>query len=324
MSVMANRFYFSAVLIICCFSTKAQLIENTASFRNIQSKKYFRFHYDNDFFTKADYYYSQGIMLEYVNPGVKKFILTKLLPQPKGYFYKYGVGLNLLGYTPTSTESDNILYEDRPYASCIILKTFAAGINETKKQRFYAALNAGIIGPAALGKQIQTNIHRWLKNPLPHGWQYQIKNDAVINYTLGTEKKLTGDGNHFLANGLAEIQAGTLNDRVSGGFNFIAGNFNNPFVNSLSSTKKIEYYFYGQAKANIIGYDAAMQGGIFNRSSPYIIAAKDISRITFQADAGVIVNFKKVFFSYTQSFLTKEFRTGLYHRWGGVSLGVGF
>ena len=133
-----------------------------------------------------------------------------------------------------------------------------------------------------------------------------------------------GDGNHFLANGLAEIQAGTLNDRVSGGFIFMAGNFNNPFKNNLSKSKKVEYYFYGQAKTNFIGYSATMQGGIFNRSSPYSIAAKDISRINFQADAGIIVNFKKLYLSYTQSFLTKEFRTGLYHRWGGVSAGVGF
>ena len=80
---------------------------------------------------------------------------------------------------------------------------------------------------------------------------------------------------------------------------------------------------YGQSRVNFIGYDATMQGGLFNRTSPYTIAASDVSRITFQADAGIIVNFKKLYLSYTQSFLTKEFRTGTYHRWGGISVGVG-
>ena len=64
-----------------------------------------------------------------------------------------------------------------------------------------------------------------------------------------------------------------------------------------------------------------MQGGLFTRNNPYVIAADDINRVTFQADAGVIVNFKKFYLSYTQSILTKEFRTGKYHRWGGVSVG---
>jgi lipid A 3-O-deacylase len=64
-----------------------------------------------------------------------------------------------------------------------------------------------------------------------------------------------------------------------------------------------------------------MQGGLFNRKSPYIIAGSDVTRCTLQADAGIIVNFKKLYLSYTQSFLSKEFRTGKYHRWGGISVG---
>ncbi len=67
-----------------------------------------------------------------------------------------------------------------------------------------------------------------------------------------------------------------------------------------------------------------MQGGLFNRKSPYTIVAADITRLTYQADAGIIVNYKKLLLSYSQSFLTKEFSTGDYHRWGGISVGVGF
>jgi hypothetical protein len=65
-----------------------------------------------------------------------------------------------------------------------------------------------------------------------------------------------------------------------------------------------------------------MQGGLFNRKSPYTIAAADISRVSFQADAGIIVNFRRLYLSYTQSYLTKEFSTGHYHRWGGISVGI--
>ena len=101
----------------------------------------------------------------------------------------------------------------------------------------------------------------------------------------------------------------------------MAGRFNKRYMPVTYSGRKAEYYFYGQSRINFIGYDASMQGGLFNRKSPYVILGSDVNRVTFQVDAGIIVNFKKLYLSYTQSFLTKEFRTGKYHRWGGVSIG---
>lgn len=307
---------------MCWRNSSAQLIDNTSSFRNIQSKNYFRFHYDNDYFTKTDYYYSQGITLEYVHPRLKKNPLTRILVKPKNSDAKYGVTFNLFGYTPTSINSEAILYGDRPYESSMSFKTFAVGSDSIHNHRIASAFSIGIIGPAAQGEQIQTGIHRWLKNILPKGWQHQIQNDIIINYQFNYEKKLLGTGNGFLLNVAAEARLGTLHNRAGGGFNFMTGHFNNPYQSGKRN--KMEYYFFGQSRLNFIGYDATMQGGLLNRKSPYTIAAGDVSRITFQADAGMVVNFKKLYFSYTQSFLTKEFETGRYHRWGGISFGFSF
>ena len=46
-----------------CWTTfwlSAQRIDNTVSFLNVNSDKYFRFHYENDYFTATDRYYTQG------------------------------------------------------------------------------------------------------------------------------------------------------------------------------------------------------------------------------------------------------------------------
>ncbi|MEI9943550.1 MAG: lipid A deacylase LpxR family protein [Chitinophagaceae bacterium] len=300
----------------------AQLIDNTSTFRNINAPRYFRFHYDNDYFTKSDEYYTQGITLEYVHPGIKKFLPAKLLYTLFSTEAQYGITVNLFGYTPTTIKSDNILYGDRPFDANISLTTFSIQADDVHRRQISTAFSIGVMGQAALGKEIQTGIHRWLKNPLPHGWQHQIRNDIIINYRLQYEKQLFGDGTHFLLNSTAEARAGTLNDKVSGGFNFMTGRFNKRFSSSANPHRKAEYYFYGQSRVHFIGFDASLQGGLFNRTSPYHIPAKDISRITFQADAGVIVSFKNLFLSYTQSYLTKEFSTGHYHRWGGVSFGL--
>ena len=309
------------VSIIISLNISAQQIDNTSTFRNVNTKSYFRFHYDNDFFTNTDYYYSQGITLEYVHPSLQKFPLARLLYKTKNSDIKYGITFNLFGYTPTSTNSNTILYGDRPFEGSMSLKMFAISSNSAKQQRVSSAIHLGIIGPAGLGEEIQTNIHRWTGNKLPIGWQHQIKNDVILNYQLNLEKKLLAT-NAFLLNGAAELRAGTLHDRIGGGINFMAGHFNNPY--KAEKKKKVQYYLYGQSKVNVIGYDATMQGGLFNRKSPYTISSGDVSRITFQADAGISFHFRKLFLDYHQSYLSKEFRTSRTHRWGGVSLGFTF
>lgn len=315
-------FVGSFILVVCSTTfLTAQLTDNTSTFRNINHNSYFRFHYDNDYFTKTDEYYSQGITFEYVHPSVKKFLLSKLLLKPYNSNPQYGIAVNLFGYTPTSILSDSILYGDRPFNANISFKTFLIQADQIHHQQISSALSVGVMGPAALGYQIQNNIHRWLKNPLPHGWQYQIKNDIIINYQINYEKQIKAASNNFLLNTTAGVRLGTLNNKVSGGFNFMAGRFNKRYEPVNYTKRKTEYYFYGQSRVNFIGYDATMQGGIFNRKNPYTIANNNISRITFQADAGIIVNFKKLYLSYTQSFITQEFKQGKNHRWGGISIG---
>ncbi len=298
-----------------------QRIENTSSFRKLDAPSFFRFHYDNDYFTKYDQYYSQGITLEFVHPSIKKFPLARLLYKPWQGPAQYGLTFNLFGFTPKSILSDSILYGDRPFDANISVQAFLTQTDVVRKREVSMTISLGIMGPAALGYEIQYNIHKWLDNPLPHGWQYQIKNDIILNYQLGYEKQLLSAGNHFLLNGTAEARIGTLNDKLNGGFNFMAGRFNKRFETVQPIKRKAEYYFYGQGRVNVIGYDASLQGGLFNRKSPYTISAANISRLSFQADAGVILNFKSFYLSYTQSFLTKEFSTGSNHRWGGVSMG---
>jgi hypothetical protein len=317
-----SKLFLCLTFLVGFTTAKAQLIDNTSTFRQINKNKYFRFNYDNDYFTKTDEYYSQGITFDVAHPAIKKFILVKLLWKPYKTTPQYGITFNLFGYTPTSIKSDEILYGDRPFEANITLKTYLIQVDDIHKQKVATAFSIGVMGKAALGFDIQYNIHRWTKNPLPLGWQNQIKNDVILNYQINYEKQLLAAGNNFLLNATTEGRLGTLNTKASAGFNFMAGKFNKRFM-PIAKKPKAEYYFYGQSNVNFIGYDATMQGGIFNRKSPYTISGNDVNKITFQVDAGVIVNFKTLYLSYTQSFLTKEFKQGNYHRWGGVSVGFG-
>lgn len=312
------------MLLLCsCFVSSAQLIDNSYTLKNIATTNYLRFNYENDFFTGTDYYYSQGITVEYVHPGLRRNLFNKLLLFQKNDKSKYGISFNIFGYTPTSIESDQVLYGDRPFQANMAIKSFVLNVDSIKKQRVASSISIGIIGPAALGKEIQTFIHKRIGDPIPKGWQHQISNDLILNYQFNYEKAILKAGNNLLVNGIVEAKAGTLYNKFSSGFNFMAGSFTDPY-SFTPVKKKSNIYLYGQGQLTLVGYDATIQGGIFNRKSVYTIPAKEIERVVFRADIGIMLNIKKVYLSYSQSYLSKEFKNGLNHSWGGLSLALSF
>ncbi|SKB98381.1 lipid A deacylase LpxR family protein [Dyadobacter psychrophilus] len=314
------KILFLALLVIPKTSI-AQRIDQTASFRNAIGDKYIRIHYDNDFFAKSDYYYTQGYSFEVITPGLGKNPLNKLLLN-KGQSTHYGLAFEHYGFTPTSISSEAILYNDRPFAGCIMLKSFRISTDSLKKTRLVAILSTGMIGPAAFAGKMQTKIHEWTGDRDPKGWQNQIKNDVVINYEVQFQKQVFNFKNIVALNTETQIQIGTLTNKAQAGLTVRVGKFNAPFENRpLKSRKNIQCYIYSQPLIGFNAYDATLQGGLFARNSPYTLRSSQINRVTFQDNFGVVVQCWRIYLEYYQSFLTKEFRTGMDHRWGGVKIG---
>ena len=316
---------FLLILILCPVLIFAQRIDNTASYRNISSDKYFRLHYDNDFWGNTDYYYTQGYQFELVNPVFRKNPASKILLQFKNGRSKYGLSFEHYGITPTSIKSSEVLKGDRPFAGAIMLKSFSISIDTLKSQRLTAALSTGMIGPAAFAGRMQATIHRWTGDQNPQGWQYQIKNDVVINYELTHEKELFNFPNIASLNTTVQARIGTLSDKVQTGFTLTLGRFQSPFNSPKNNNfKNFQIYAYCQPLISFVGYDAAMQGGLFNRNSPYILKYNEINKITFQNSFGVVASFWKIYAEYYRTYITKEFKSGKEHFWGGVKIGVTF
>lgn len=312
-------------LLLLFTSVKAQVIDNVSTIKNINSDKYFRFNYDNDYFTATDEYYTQGILLELIHPKLALNPFNYLLIKPKQNDFKYGVRFDHYGYTATSISTHSIRYGDRPFCGNLSVSSFVIALDSAKKRRISSTFTVGVMGSKAGGKEMQVQIHTWLKNIIPVGWEYQIGNDLILDYQINYEKKLVNYNDLFLINSNSELKIGTHTDRIKTGINFMLGRFHNPYLPVNKSEKKtFNYHLYGQLLTGFTAYDATLQGGIFNRNSPYTIAAKDITRLTLQGDFGISLNFKKLYLEYTQSFITKEFKTGYLHRYGGVRIGVGF
>lgn len=297
-----------------------QKIDNMASFRDIKSTNYFRFNYDNDYFASEDKDYTQGYNFELAAPIFAKNPLNHLFITPKNSEFKYGLSLEHIGFTANNIASDQIQFDDRPFAAAIMLKSFLIAADTIHKSRIVSSLNLGIIGPGAFGGDMQKAIHEATGNTIPLGWYNQIKNDAVVNYEISYEKQWFQFRNLLSFQTNSTLRLGTLFTNAAVGFNVCMGFINSPFT-SLKKRNKFQLYAYSQPLINIIGYDATLQGGLFNRKSVYTINDSQIERFTAQHNFGIVMQYRWLFLEYSRTIVTREFRYGNPSKWGGIRIG---
>lgn len=299
----------------------AQRIDNAASFRDMGKNRYFRLLYDNDFFTATDIYYTQGYTLELVTPGLSKNPVNYILPGLSGKKV-FGLALEQTGFIPTYILDPDIRHGDRPYASTFAFRNFITSTDTVRKSRLTSSLSLGMIGQAALGYEIQSGIHKWIDDEEPMGWGHQIRNDVVLDYELAYEKQLFRLRDFFSVTSASRLRLGTLNTHLATGLNGVLGIINSPFMNTVNR-KKLQLYVYSQPMATLVGYDATLQGGLFNES-PYTIPAGDVERIVLHNNFGLILQYNSLYLEYSRNHITREFKSGKSHAWGGFKVGFTF
>lgn len=299
----------------------SQKIDNTVSFRDVQSDRYFRFNYENDYFAATDKNYTQGYSFEMMLPVFEKNPLNHLFFTPKESVTKYGLAVEHIGYTPYHYEYPEIQYGDRPFAAAIMVKSFAISTDTIHKSRWVSSLSLGLIGPGAFGEEMQVGIHKATGNDIPLGWQHQIKNDFVLNYRVSYEKQLLKYRELFTLQGISNLQLGTLFTNTSIGLNTTLGIVNSPYS---QAKKGFSFYFYMQPTVSFVAYDASLQGGVFNKKSPYTIPNGDIERFTAQFDYGLILQTRTIYIEFSRSLITREIATLGSAGWGGVKFGFTF
>ncbi|MDO9511977.1 MAG: lipid A deacylase LpxR family protein [Bacteroidales bacterium] len=294
----------------------------------IDQQAWFGIKMDNDIFNNTDVHYTNGVRFEYTSPFWQKSPLAWLLHpyQGKSVSY-YGASLMQTMYTPLFPTWEGIQWGDRPFASYLYIGQYKVTHDPSRQIKLSTEIDFGVIGKSALGSTIQSYLHGAAKRPV--GWNYQIKDDIVVNYTLQFEKGFLPADRHSLCM-IGSLQAGTLFDNLSLGAKYQYSRYENfqpadlPEGDKQQSLKKIltylGYHFYMQAETAAIGYDATLQGGMFNKSSPYTISDADVKRLVLRANAGFGFSFRRYYLGYTQYILSPEYKDQRWHKWGRVIL----
>ena len=106
---------------------------------------------------------------------------------------RYGISIGQSLYTPEDKQATALLKDDRPYAACLYaglsLQTirYDAAKPDSRQDAIRQdtwQLDVGMVGPAALGKQVQNNFHELINAPKSQGWDNQIHNEPGVNLTF--------------------------------------------------------------------------------------------------------------------------------------------
>ena len=238
-------------------------------------------------------------------------------------------------FTPNDTQLDPPNPLDRPYAG--VLLATGGLIHDTSWTRDLVSLSLGIVGPGALGEEVQNGFHNIIGDTPNRGWHYQVPDQPAINLLVQRTWRLP------VANlGGIEMDAlpsltgalGDVRDYVQGGAVFRIGqglgsDFGTariaPGLNgsdAFTQTTPFVWYAFAGADGQAVGYDVTLDGSTFRNNTPSVHRIWDVGEF----EGGLAIIFHGVRLTYTQTWQTQEFRgarSGLFN-FGSLAASVKF
>lgn len=312
---------FCLVLAIFMFlnsDVAAQSIDSVTS-----SDRIFSGTFANDATFRIDYYYTQGITANLILPAFRWSPVTRITLRPKSYQQQHhGIKIWYEGFTPLVLLDPTIRYGDRPYAAYIYSTHYTVATNKEKQQRLTSGLDVGFIGPGAGADKFQTEFHRFLGDPLPQGWDYQIQTDLILGYQANFEKQLLGIGRVAEIIGNAGASLGSLYTNATGGLLLRTGKLN-PYFHNLGiasrpnrvNLQKFQFYGHARADGRLVGHNATLQGGFLNKNNPYTLPSDLMKRGVLQTSTGLTAGYGGISFESSVVWLSREIQGGRKHQW---------
>ncbi|RYY54928.1 MAG: lipid A deacylase LpxR family protein, partial [Chitinophagaceae bacterium] len=244
----------------------------------------FRVFLDNDFINLrghgSDQAYTNGIRLDYFNVLSGRRGLFSWMPRAgENSVNTTGVSAMQVMYSPEDLKKRQPDSSDFPYSGGLTASYSLHSSNPAKKFSLRSEITGGVMGPPALGEEMQRMVHRIMGFIEPKGWDYQLKTDLLINVDFTAEKMLHEFGRGAELVGGANASLGSMNNAASVYAIFRAGHINPYFngflaqTNAYRGSKKLFYNIIVSPRAELQIYNALVDGGLFRRWS-----GRDVSK----------------------------------------------
>ena len=285
----------------------------------------------------SDKYYTNGIRLGFTSgtesvPRALKSLGDLLLTS--GGQYRYSIDVTQQIFNPKDTDSGNPPPGDRPFAG-LLLANFGL-YQDTERSRGLVGVSFGLVGPSALGRQVQNGFHDLIGQRKVEGWSTQIKDEPVFEltyartwrYPLGTLFGMETDGLLDASAGL-----GTVRIYAEGGGQVRLGqglqsDFGVARIRPGSSggdvfrpTRPFVWYVFAGVDGQVVGRDVTLDGSTWRDSR-----SVDIKNYVGEAQGGVAIIAYGIRLSYTHVVQSQEFehQKGGPHQFGSLALSVRF
>ncbi|PZW51080.1 hypothetical protein C8P66_101297 [Humitalea rosea] len=276
---------------------------------------------ENDTLGGTDRYYTNGVQLMYRSPSAD-------LPSPLAWLdrqldflqgpgaLRWGASVSHSIYTPGDTNTYTADPRDRPYAGLLLGSVSLT--RATADTLSVVELQAGLVGPSALGRQVQNDFHRLIDDAPANGWAYQLHDEPVVDLVLDRKWRRELPGVLGMEMDLIPsmtLALGNLTTFAAAGGMFRIGqgldaDFGPPRVRpSLAGsaffqpkTDEFGWYVFAGAEGRAVARDLLLEGNTW-RDSPGVTARPLVGDM----QVGVAFIWHGVRIAYTQVFRTEEF-----------------
>lgn len=192
-----------------------------------------------------------------------------------------GISLGQQIYTPRNTRASELIKDDRPYAGWLYMG-FASSFQLHRSAHFFE-LDLGVVGPSALGREVQNNFHSLIDKESAKGWSNGLHDEPTVQlqYQKRTKNLATKsmDWVSYYGAGLGNVQvsahAGALlrlgvnlpNDfgpsrpSAAEGDSFIT-----PVSTTNGRSRLKSYYVFSGIRGNAFAHNIFLDGNTFEES----------------------------------------------------------
>ena len=279
---------------------------------------------ENDALNGTDRYYTAGEHLGWTSaPGQVPDGLAALARRLWGPGrQRIALGLTQLLFTPENTQIIPPNPHDRPYAG--LLLAGASLIEDNAHTRNVLGLDLGVIGPAALGADVQNGFHTVLGETTTSGWSAQLPNQPVVELTGQRLWRLPlARPGRFEIDAVPEVAVGLGTWRIYAETGAVLrfgqgldADFgappNRPGLSgddAYTPTRRISWYVFVGVDGQAVGWDETLNGEPF-RATRHVT----LQPLLGEVEAGVSVIAFGVRASFVHVVQTQSFR----HQRGGL------
>lgn len=299
----------------------------------------FQLFVENDMLTSTDRYYTNGLKLGIGAPfellqAPAAELLRQFSPQAtEGAHVGLFLGHNL--YTPRNIKVATAQPADRPWAAWLYLGGVAQRAKDNRLDT--VEIDVGMVGPAALGEEVQTQWHRAIGSPQPKGWDHQIPNEPGFLASYLQKRRYGDDRFGLVAHGGATVGTVMTLGRAGGLVRFgrsmsgFGPDTIEPGGAMLQSTRAsgdgarrgTEWYVFAGVDQRLVAHNIFLDGTVF-RNSPSVERRPHV----WDLSAGFSFRHEGIRFSWTRVHRSEEFYTVAggsgRQRFDSLNLGIEF